>query len=800
MTPNQDILGGYKIDNLTVKCSSLTDERKKYYNKIKIYIENGNIFKLPKHMTVLDILRCPTHLKPLLASLYGYVGLIQHLVDNGYQLDCRTNDNDTIFMVACYNGHDNVVEYLIQNGININMTNKLNENGYLFATGTSPEFLDYLEKKGLNINQKNKFNEDALVYSIDKGKLSVIKYLVETKGFKPSNMEIDLLTRACYHNSTEMISYLCDLVDKPDLFGCYYWTLIHNNREIWEILNKKYQLKIGDIHKHNLNLFQNMTNLFIFINFRPFSKLMKQYNSIQKWSILNYLENKVDINNVTPSQINSFMVVCSSGNIQLIDYYRNKYNYSLTQRNDTNNDLYTLAICNKCYSLVKYLSLSGLNMEFININYINYKKNRYYYDIYTLYYNYLNRVKLIIDDVKAKELILTDFSHYNNSSGLKGTNQWYHNNIIKTLKKEDIDDECVICKETFVHMDEVIRCSNNHICHAVCLMTSLNNKLDKYADCLICFEKTIMNPNNLYIWFTKPNIDYLKQRQLEKEDYSAKLQNIDKLVHNNQINSGINSPDYIYPIYIDKSQFDYGIEDLSVVPNQDVEKTNLNSFNMCFTVLYDIYKYIDKVMDETNKMPIFDKKNINELCTYLDMGWYNIYRSLVEKEDSNVDIHIDNEEAAEVLQNNPELLGQLLQQINNNQQNNQVEVNNNDEIQNNQAEVDNNEEPEDNNQIEVDDILNDDIEDEEYDDIEDDFDIEDTSYEYEDDDPYLEPIETDDNVIFDDLMIQDDIIEGPVFGIINNKSEYDRLNVFMNNLYYKHMIRKLVIDRYVLGE
>ena len=143
-----------------------------------------------------------------------------------------------------------------------------------------------------------------------------------------------------------------------------------------------------------------------------------------------------------------------------------------------------LAICNKSYSVVKYLALHGLNMEFININYINYKKNRYYYDIYALYLNYLNQIKLIIDDVDNDMIVLTDFTNYTDSSD-KNTDNWYMNNITQKFDKSDIDTECVVCKENFRHMDEIIVCSNYHMCHSVCLMTTLGNDMIKYADCLI---------------------------------------------------------------------------------------------------------------------------------------------------------------------------------------------------------------------------------------------------------------------------------------------------------------------------
>lgn len=781
--PNINLLEGYQLDNMKIKIPS-NQQKQEFCDKITKYIKNGQVYKLPEHMTVMDILRCSTELKPLLAARYGYLGLIKYLVENGYDLNCETNDKDNMLLLACHGGQYNVVDYLLQNKFDINFVNTLNENSYLYGTGVSIEFMEYLESKGANIHQLNKFDEDALVYAIDKNKEDIIRYLCEVKEFKINpNHNIDALARACYRNSMDIVPYLTNIVKKPDLFGCYYWMLVHNNLDMWNFFKEKYNINMNELKKHQLNLFQNMTNLFIFINFRPFSKLMKQYNSIQKWSILNFLENQVDINHVTTTKINTFMVIMTSGNLQLIDYYKNKYNYGLLHRNDTSNDLYTLAICNKSYSVIKYLALHGLNMEFININYINYKRNRYYYDIYALYINYLNQIKLIIDDDDI--IMLTDFTNYKDSD-VKDTDNWYKNNIIQKFDKSDIDTECVICKENFKHMDEVIVCSNYHMCHSVCLMTTLNNDAVKYADCLICFQQAILHPSNLYIWFSKPDIDYLKERELEKKLYLSKLESINKMMPSK-------NEKHIYPITITESQYNYAIEDLRVTYNQDINETNLNSYNMCFTGLYDVHKFIDGVIQDKFNLITFDPNNIDELCTYLDMGWYNIYKSMVHKDEETID--------AEAIQNNPQLLNQLLQHIN--QQNNQ---NNN----NQPAEPANNNEEEDNvdiNQENIDEHLmanNDDIiideDEEEYD--EDEYDEEEyDEEEYDEDDnfpivesddtdPYLDPVDIDEEMIYDD--------EAPVYGSIINKTEYDRLNVFMNNLYYKHMMRRTIIDKFIM--
>ena len=76
--PKIDLFEGYQLDNMMIKIPSISQQKQQFCEKITKYIKQGHVYKLPEHMTVLDILRCSTDLKPLLAARYGYLGLIKY--------------------------------------------------------------------------------------------------------------------------------------------------------------------------------------------------------------------------------------------------------------------------------------------------------------------------------------------------------------------------------------------------------------------------------------------------------------------------------------------------------------------------------------------------------------------------------------------------------------------------------------------------------------------------------------------------------------------------------------------------
>ena len=246
----------------------------------------------------------------------------------------------------------------------------------------------------------------------------------------------------------------------------------------------------------------------------------------------------------------------------------------------------------------------------------------------------------------------------------------------------------------------------------------------------------------------------------------------------------------IYPITITPEQYDYVTQDLSVVPDQNIKDINLSTYNLCFTDSYSVKKFINNQMEKIIKD--VTNNNISEnkiLCNYLDVSWFNIYKSLVANDENNENNEHGTDMAVEILQNNPQLLQQIVQQIG---QNN----NNTDEL----------------NDVNEDDYVEDEVEDDYVEDeveVEDEYEVEDEiEDEYMNDnqqideineineidevyeDNYLEPVGQ-----YEESTVDDD---APVYGSVLNTNHYDKLNVMLNSLYHKHMMRKYIINKYII--
>lgn len=55
------------------------------------------------------------------ASQEGHDSVVQILLNNGADVNLCANDGASPLLLACYNGHVNIVQHLLQNGADINL-------------------------------------------------------------------------------------------------------------------------------------------------------------------------------------------------------------------------------------------------------------------------------------------------------------------------------------------------------------------------------------------------------------------------------------------------------------------------------------------------------------------------------------------------------------------------------------------------------------------------------------------------------------------------------------------------------
>ncbi len=99
-----------------------------------------------------------------LAAYRGYMDIVQYLVENGLDTNVRSGGNSTPLHGAGVYGHLNVVKYLVENGAEVDTPN---QGGYTpllsSAAGGHGYIVHYMIGKGANVNAKNQQGINALM-------------------------------------------------------------------------------------------------------------------------------------------------------------------------------------------------------------------------------------------------------------------------------------------------------------------------------------------------------------------------------------------------------------------------------------------------------------------------------------------------------------------------------------------------------------------------------------------------------------------------------------------------------------
>jgi len=168
---------------------------------------------------------------------------IKILVENGLDIHC---ENDKAFLIACYFGNLEIIEYLLNNGADINACVKANYgdnskysisgNGLSFAVDNSQlDVFDYLLEKGIKADLNNSlalgkiiFRKDfnratkliknganvqecnILISSIIGDHWDIVKYLVTETNINIHEREDFALRCVCHKNNFEMVKLLVE--------------------------------------------------------------------------------------------------------------------------------------------------------------------------------------------------------------------------------------------------------------------------------------------------------------------------------------------------------------------------------------------------------------------------------------------------------------------------------------------------------------------------------------------------------------------------------------------------------------
>ena len=90
----------------------------------------------------------------------------------------KDSDGDTVLSVAAINGQVGVIEYLLENGAEINSTNYSGYTIFSFATKLTHQVNTALVKNGANINHFGEYAHTPLINAALAGDLNTVKFLI----------------------------------------------------------------------------------------------------------------------------------------------------------------------------------------------------------------------------------------------------------------------------------------------------------------------------------------------------------------------------------------------------------------------------------------------------------------------------------------------------------------------------------------------------------------------------------------------------------------------------------------------
>ncbi|OUM63582.1 hypothetical protein PIROE2DRAFT_28813, partial [Piromyces sp. E2] len=112
----------------------------------------------------------------------GYENIVKYLVEQGADVN-KSNGNDQMISLVSYSNFDeyvNIMNTSTKHSVNVNQIYSYN-NSPLFAAceNENENILKYLLEQGANVNESNKNDESPLIIACKKNNETLVKYLVD---------------------------------------------------------------------------------------------------------------------------------------------------------------------------------------------------------------------------------------------------------------------------------------------------------------------------------------------------------------------------------------------------------------------------------------------------------------------------------------------------------------------------------------------------------------------------------------------------------------------------------------------
>lgn len=120
---------------------------------------------------------------PLMDAAFSAVNpkVIQLLIDSGAKVNIKSNVLRTPLIYAAINGDVRTIEVLVKNGADIEATDEIGANAFIWAlkSGKKSVAKYFVNKLGANVNQRDTIGATPLIWTTLAGKINMVDYLLE---------------------------------------------------------------------------------------------------------------------------------------------------------------------------------------------------------------------------------------------------------------------------------------------------------------------------------------------------------------------------------------------------------------------------------------------------------------------------------------------------------------------------------------------------------------------------------------------------------------------------------------------
>lgn len=351
------------------------------------------------------------------------IDTIRDFVKQDVNINLEDEFKNTSIVYACKNGRLDLVEYFLDNGINLKYDKHIKTMLLNACDSDNADVLKCLIKNGANINTLYKNKMTLLMYACKNGKFSVVKYL--TTNYCVNKSDKLAIMCAVQSNNLDVVKYLLDVGFDINCKDDNFMTILMcacklGHKEIVKYLLDSgayihdidslgnnalaYAIKFAckDAHKDIVKYFIKHKLIDDEYMLQACCSIREVRGDIQTF-VLKYVLGKIINKSDDKKRNNSLMYICEKGNLELLKLVNTEYIINCI---DDKKETMLMKACQFGYcDIVKYLVHSGDDIKRTDIvgnNALSYAAMFGYYDI----------VKYLVEESKKDVLFVEHKNEY----------------------------------------------------------------------------------------------------------------------------------------------------------------------------------------------------------------------------------------------------------------------------------------------------------------------------------------------------------------------------------------------------